>query len=223
MQRRRVIFPLIAPILAIAACHGGDVAIGGTFRGPGLAADSTLTIWAVEAQREAPVTRGAFEMKGLVAGPVTLEVRSGGRAVGRIEVPDLPGGARLELEGLRIDRASGRAFPASVGLRGAKVATVNGVRMAPPGRLPAEVDVGGTVLAMSDDGAAILLRAADSTLPDVRVVVMPSTQSATRDGDPVPLDHVARGDSLRVKGKLRGAYVMAEGIEVPRIRAASPP
>ena len=196
--------------------------LAGTFRDPTLTSDSTLSVWAVEAQREARVTKGAFEMKGLVAGPVTLQVRSAGRAIGRIDVPDLPAGARLDMEGLRIDRASGRAFPTSVDLHGAKVATVNGVRVASADRLPGDVDVRGTVLARSGDGAAILLRAADSTLPDVRVVVMPSTQSATRDGDPVPLDHVARGDSLRVKGKRQGAYLVATGIEVPRIRAASP-
>jgi hypothetical protein len=221
MPRRRFLLAFLA--FTASACHGGDVSLAGTFRDSTLAADPTLTVWAVEAQREAPVKKGAFEMKGLVAGPATLEVRSGGRPVARIEVPDLPGGARLVMEGLRIDRASGRAFPTSVDLHGAKVATVNGVRMAPAGPSDGEVDVRGTVLAMSDDGAAILLRAADSTQADVRVVVMPSTQSATRDGDPVPLDHVARGDSLRIRGRRQGAYVMASGIEVPRIRAASTP
>jgi hypothetical protein len=223
MPRRSSIPALIAFTLAAAGCRGGDVSLGGTFRDPVLAADSSLTVWAVEAQREAPVRGGAFELNGLVAGPVTLEVRSRGRAIARVEVPDLPGGARLEMLGLRVDPASGRAFPASVSLRGAKVATVNGIRVAAPDRLSGDVDVRGTVLARSEDGAALLLRAADSTLPDLRVVVMPSTQAATPDGDPVPAGRIARGDSLRVKGRRQGAYVMAAGIEVPRIRALSGP
>jgi hypothetical protein len=221
MQRRAAVLAILGTLMA-AACQRRDVALGGTFRDPGLASDTTLTVRAVEAQREAPVRAGAFELKGLVAGPVTLEVRSRGRAVARIDVPDLPPGAWLEMQGLRVDPASGRAFPTSVDLRGAKVATVNGVRMAPADRLPGEVDVRGTVLATSDDGTALLLRAADSTLPDLRVVIMPTTQSATRDGDPVPLDHVARGDSLRVKGRRQGGFVLAAGIEVPRARAVSP-
>ncbi|MDB4951678.1 MAG: hypothetical protein JWM27_4327 [Gemmatimonadetes bacterium] len=209
-------FRLVPAAVLLAGCHSADVTVRGTFAGAGTGADSTLTVWAVEAQREVPVRGGAFEMKGLVGGPLNLEVRSHGTRIARIEVPDLPAGGTLALGSLRIDPPSGRAFPASVELSGARVVTVNGVRMAPADRLSGDVDVRGSVLAVSAGGDAILVRPAEDGLPDLRVVVVPTTRTATPDGTPAALDGLARGDSLRVKGTVQQGYVMAAGIEVRR-------
>jgi hypothetical protein len=205
----------------LAGCRKGDIAIGGTFRDIAAGTDSTLSVWAVEAQREAPVKRGEFQLEGLVPGPVSLEVRAGGRPVGRIDVPDLPAGAALTLQGLRVDPVSGRVFPADVALRGADRVTVNGVRMAPNARLPHDVDARGTVLALSGGADAFLLRPADSTAADLRVVVVPSTRAATRDGAPAELSAITRGDSVRVKGSTQGGYVIAAAIELPSARGGA--
>jgi hypothetical protein len=180
-----------------------------------------VSVWAVEAQRQAPVKGGEFRLDGLVPGPVTLEIRSGDRRLGRIDVPDLPAGAAVTLRGLRVDAATGRAFPADVELRGADRVTVNGIRMAPNDRIPGDVDARGTVLAISDDAGAFLLRPADSTAADLRVVVMPATRTATRDGAPARIDALSRGDSVRVKGSARAGYVIAAAVELPPSRATS--
>ena len=219
-MRSRAFLPLL--VLLAAGCHRDEVTIRGTFRDAAPSTDSTLTVWAVEAQRAAPVHGGAFELNDLVAGPATLEVRAGGHPIGRIEVPDLPVGGSVTLQGLRIDRASARAFPADVELKGAHVVTVNGVRMAPSGDLPGDVDARGTVLAMADDGDALMLRPDDASMPDLRVVLVPATRTATRDGAPAQVDALAAGDSVRVKGSTHAGYVIASALEVPASRGAVP-
>ena len=212
--------PSLAALALIAAGCGHDsIAIRGTFRDAASSADSTLTVWAVEAQREVPVQSGEFRMDDLAPGPVTLEVRVGGRAVGRVEVPDLPVGATLTLQGLRVDRASGRAFPAEVELSGAKVVTVNGVRVGPNEDWSGDVDATGTVLAISEDHDALLLRPTDKALPDLRVVLLPTTRSGTREGAAANVDGLVRGDTVRVKGDKLGMYVVASAIELPASRA----
>ncbi|HET6765282.1 MAG TPA: hypothetical protein VFH27_16460 [Longimicrobiaceae bacterium] len=212
--------PCLAVLALFAAgCSHESVSIRGTFRDAAASADSTLTVWAVEAQREVPVQAGEFRMDDLAPGPVTLEMRVGGRAVGRVEVPDLPVGATLTLQGLRVDRASGRAFPADVKLTGAKMVTVNGVRVGPNDDLPGDVDAAGTVMALSEDHDALLVRPLDAAMPDLRVVLVPTTHAATREGAAADVEALARGDTVRVKGATRAGYVIATGVELPASRA----
>ena len=75
-----------------------------------------------------------------------------------------------------MDGDSRFAFPRSVELDGADVVTVNGMRLAPHGRIPREVDERGAVLAWSSDVGALLVRPANPRLPDLRVVVGKATE-----------------------------------------------
>jgi hypothetical protein len=90
--------------------------------------------------------------------------------------------------------------------------------MANDGALPAEVDAHGAILALTDEHDAILFRPDDASLPDLRVVVGLGTETVTPDGDPVDLASLARGDSIRVKGRADHGFVVAERLTVPRRR-----
>lgn len=214
---------LLAPALALlAACGGSDgdgaggASVRGTFR-PGelpLDGDSLYVRVAGDSER-VPVVQGAFALPRVGPGPATLRFARGDDSVARMEVGALPEGASLELRGIRVDGANGLAFPASVALDGAATVMVNGLRYAAR-PLPAEVRADGTVLTTTDAGDALLVRPADASLPDLRVVVGPLTETVTPDGDPVPVGELARGDSVRVEGSTDGGYVVATRIVAPR-------
>ncbi len=205
----------------LAACGGGDEGTGGaTVRGafrPGqLPADGDTVYVRVAGDSErVPVLGGAFVLPEVGPGPATLRFVRGDDSVARMEVGELPEGASLELRGIRVDGESGLALPASVGLRGAATVMVNGLRYAAR-PLPARVTADGTVLATADAGDALVVRPADASLPDLRVVVGPLTETTTPDGDPVPVGELARGDSVRVEGSTDDGYVVASRIVAPR-------
>ena len=220
MNRRTL---LRTPILVLlAACGGGGApdAGGATVRGafrPGqlpAEGDTVYVRLAGDSGRVAVLGDG-FSLAGVGPGPATLRFARGDAPVARMEVGELPEGASLELRGIRVDGESGLAFPASVALDGAETVTVNGLRYAAR-PLPARVRADGTVLAVSGEGDALLVRPADAALPDLRVVVGPLTETTTPDGDPVPVGELARGDSVRVEGSTDGAYLVAARIVAPR-------
>ncbi|HEU0053635.1 MAG TPA: hypothetical protein VFQ39_10675 [Longimicrobium sp.] len=201
-------------ILALAACGGGGdtIAVRGDFAG-----DAPAMVRAEEAALDARVdSLGTFALEGLSAGPATLLLLRGGDTVGRLEISGLPAGTELALHGLRVDPASGRAFPRTVEPKGVGVVTVNGVRMAAPGRIPERLDEAGVVLGFAREAGALLFRPDDGAVPDLRVVLSPATESITPDGDPVPLDGLAPGDSVRVLGRAEEGFVIAERLTVPR-------
>jgi len=205
-------------LFALAACGGGDgstIGIRGDFRETG--DDAPTRVLAVEAQREAEVSAGAFEFPELTAGPVTLLILSGTDTIGTMGIGNLPAGSEVALHGLRIDSETRRAFPAT--LEGAGMVIVNGLRMGPADRLPRRVDEPGTVLAISEGADAILLRPDDAGMPDLRVVVGPATAVATPDGDPVAAEAIAPGDSVRVLGESGQGLVLADTLTVPRSMA----
>lgn len=217
---RRIV--LLAPTLALlAACGGGAPGAGGaTVRGafrPGqLPADGdTVYVRVAGDSARVPVLGGAFSLAGVGPGAATLHFARGDDSVARMEVGALPEGASLELRGIRLDGDGGLAIPASVALDGAETVTVNGLRYAAR-PLPAQLRADGTVLAVSGEGDALLVRPADAALPDLRVVVGPLTETTTPDGDPVPVGELARGDSVRVEGSTEGAYLVAGRIVAPR-------
>ncbi|WP_325307185.1 hypothetical protein [Longimicrobium sp.] len=181
------------------------------------------TVFAVEAEREAEVKRGAFVLRGLSAGPVTLRLVSGTDTVGVLALNSLPGGTTLELRRLRVDDATHLAFPQTVSLTGPDLVTLNGVRMAVDARIPAEVDAHGRVLSIAPEHDALILRPDDSALPDLRVVVGFAAQAVTPDGDPVEPGRIAAGDSIRVQGRSDHGFVVATKLIVPRRRAAAAP
>ncbi len=199
--------------LALAACGGGGdgATVEGTFA-PGLAADG---VWVMESERRERADSSGFRVAELTPGPMTLRLMNGADTAAMLNVSGLPAGARLRLEGLRVDGDSRFAFPRTVELDGADVVTVNGLRMGSPGRIPREVDVRGAVLAWSSDIGAMLVRPEDGRMPDLRVVVGLSTQVVGTDGggaDPVA---IRPGDSVRVEGRSDEGYVVASRITVP--------
>ena len=209
-----------AAVLLLAGCGGdeGRVAIRGAFAD---AAHAPTSVFAVEAEREAEVKNGAFAFRGLSAGPVTLRLVHGADTVGILALSSLPAGAVVELRGLRVDPATHLAFADGVGLTGPEAVTANGLRVTDAARIPAQVDTRGTVLAISDDRDALLLRPDDPALADLRVVVGASVETVTPDGDPVDGVRLSRGDSLRVLGRTDQGFVVAEKLVVPRRRAVA--
>ncbi len=208
-------------MLPLAGCGGGQrgVTIRGDFAD---SARAPASVFAVEAEREAEVKHGAFVLRDLSAGPVTLRLVRGGDTVGVLALGSLPAGTSVDLQRLAVDPATHLAFPRTIGAGGAEVVMANGVRMADDGRIPAEVDTPGVVLAISPERDALLFRPDDGALPDLRVVVGLATEAATQDGDPVEIGRVARGDSLRVQGRVDHGFVVATRLIVPRRTAAAP-
>lgn len=208
MRMRRLI-----PVLALAACGGGadGAVVEGTF-GPGLDADG---VWVVESERSERADSSGFRVAELTPGPVSIRLMRGADTAAVLNVSALPEGARLRLLGLRVDGDSRYAFPRAVELDGADVVTVNGMRLAPNGRIPREVDVRGAVLAWSSDVGALLVRPEDARMPDLRIVVGMATEVVGTDGggaDPVT---IRPGDSIRVEGRTDDGYVVATRLTLP--------
>lgn len=203
---------MVVPVLVLAACGGGDgAAVEGTF-GPGLAADG---VWVVESERAERADGGGFRLEGLTPGPVSIRLLNGADTAAVLDVHGLPEGARLRLEGLRVDGDSRFAFPRTVELDGADVVTVNGMRLAPVDRIPREVDVRGAVLAWSSDVGALLVRPADARMPDLRVVVGMATEVVGTDGGGADPVGIRPGDSIRVEGRRDDGYVVATRLTLP--------
>jgi len=217
----RRIFPILTMILpATAACEGGGerVSIRGSF------ADTALVptaVFAVEAERQVEVKRGAFDLRDLSAGPVTLRLVRGVDTVGTVALHNVPAGTSVELTGLETDGPTGRAFPRSVSLSGPPVLLVNNLRMGGGDAVPAQVDARGVVLAASDDRAALLVRPADAAIPDLRVVMGLAAETMVPDSTPVELAGVRAGDSVRVEGRPDGGFVVATRLTVWRHLAES--
>ena len=203
----------MVPALALAACGGGDdgAVVEGTFD-PGLAATG---VWVVESERSEPADSTGFRLADLTPGPASLRLMRGSDTAAALNLSGLGPGTRVRLQDLRVDGQSGLAFPRSVELDGAPVVTVNGLRMAPAGRVPREVDVRGAVLAWSSDMGALLLRPADARRPDLRVVVGRATQVVGTDGGGADATTLEPGDSLRVEGRFEEGYVLATRLTLP--------
>lgn len=220
MRLRLGVIPLA--VLALAACGGGEgrVTVRGDFADT---ARAPTTVFAVEAEREAEVKRGAFVLRGLSAGPATLRLVRGTDTVGVLALSSLPGGSTAELRRLRVDAATHLAFPETIDLAGADLVMVNGVRMGREARVPAEVDVPGRVLAISPDRDALLLRPHDGALPDLRVVVGFAAATVAPDSQPAEIGRVRAGDTVRVQGRGDHGFVVATRLIVPRRASAAPP
>jgi hypothetical protein len=203
----------MVPVLFLAACGGGDegAAVEGTFA-PGFAPTG---VWVVESERSEAADSAGFRVADLTPGPVSLRLMRGGDTAAALNLSGLAPGARVRLVDLRLDDASGFAFPRSVELDGAPVVTVNGLRMAPAGRVPREVDVRAAVLAWSSDAGALLVRPDDARLPDLRVVVGLATEVVGTDGGGADATLLEPGDSVRVEGRFEEGYVVASRLTLP--------
>ncbi|HEX6912889.1 MAG TPA: hypothetical protein VF142_20945 [Longimicrobium sp.] len=204
---------ILVPALALAACGGGGdgAVVEGTFA-PGMAADG---VWVVESRRGERADSSGFRLADLTPGPVSLRLLRGEDTAAVLNVASLPDGARLRLEGLRVDGDSRYAFPRRVELDGADVVTVNGVRLAPDGRVPRDVDERGAVLGWSSDVGALLVRPANARLPDLRVVVGMATEIVGTDGGGANPVNLRPGDTIRVEGRVDEGYVVATRITMP--------
>ena len=205
----------------LAACGGGTegTVVEGDFARGGLAPTG---VWVVESQRAEAADSTGFRLADLTPGPVSIRLLDGADTAAVLNVSGLPPGARLALRGLRVDGDSRYAFPRAVELDGAEVVTVNGVRMAPAGRVPREVDVRGALLGWSSDVGAMLLRPADPRLPDLRVVVGMATEFVGTDGGMADPTTLQPGDSLRVEGRADNGYVVATRVTVPTRIGSAP-
>jgi hypothetical protein len=219
----------MVPAMALAACGGGEdgAAVEGTFA-PGLAPTG---VWVVESERSEPADSAGFALADLTPGPVSLRLMNGTDTAAVLNLSGLAPGARLRLEGLRVDRESGMAFPRTVQLDGDDGVTVNGprtvqldgddgvtvngLRMAPDSRVPREVDVRGAVLAWSSEHGALLVRPDEARLPDLRVIVGLATQVVGEDGGGADATTLQPGDSIRVEGRSENGYVVASRLTVP--------
>ncbi len=213
MRRISPIIPLLFP--ALAACGPGAerVSIRGDFADT---AAVPTAVYAVEAQRQVEVKRGAFDLRDLSAGPVTLRLVRGVDTVGTLSLHNLPAGTELQLHQLETDGETRRAFPRSIELQGPPVLLVNGIRMGRADALPAQVDARGTVLALADDHSALLVRPNDAALPDLRVVMGLGTETVTPDSAAIEPTAILPTDSVRVEGRVDQGFVVATRVTVLR-------
>jgi hypothetical protein len=203
----------MVPVLWLAACGGGDegAAVEGTFA-PGLAPTG---VWVVESERSEPADSAGFRLADLTPGPASVRLMRGDDTAAVLNLSGLAPGTRVRLLDLRVDAASGYAFPRAVEVEGAPMVTVNGLRMAPAGRVPRQVDVRAAVLAWSSDAGALLVRPDEARLPDLRVVVGLATEVVGTDGGGADATTLEPGDSVRVEGRFEEGYVVATRLTLP--------
>lgn len=209
--------PLAPVLLAIlTACGESSVSLSGTMV-PGSDASEVFVLGAAE---RAQIEADSFSLSGVGGDTVELRFTTGGEEPARMLLIGLPAGQDVHLEGIWIE--DGVAHAARVrGDPGGSV-LVNGLRMAPASALPREVAAHGTVLSASGEGDAILLRPADESLPDLRVVITPGTVLRTVDGAPArgagDAGELEYGDSVRVMGQGVDGYVVATEVILPTRR-----
>jgi hypothetical protein len=202
--------PVVAVVAGACGGAGERVTIRGDFADT--AAVPTAVV-AVEGGQQAEVKRGAFSLRDLSAGPITLRLVRGTDTVATLALQNVPAGTNVQLHGLETDAPTRRAFPRTLALNGPGVLVLNGIRM---GREPDRVDALGTVIAASEDRAALLVRTSDATLPDLRVVIGVGTEVVLPDSTRLEPADLHRGDSVRVEGGSDQGYVVATRITVNR-------
>jgi hypothetical protein len=211
--RMRIVSVLAAT--GLAACAGGEIEIRGT-----VAEDAAVShVWAVGGGAGEPVEDGAFTIRARRGEVVDLRLDTGGGETARLVLRDLPRRGSVHLDRVWLDERSGTAFPGGVRLDRGRVVEVNGLRMGDARRLPSSVDLDAVVLARSGDAEALLVRPLARRLPDLPLVVTPGTLVTSPDGDPLSLEPVEPGDTLRVRAERTGDFLVALEIVVPRSAA----
>lgn len=175
-------------------------------------------VWVLGEPERAAVSADSFRLEGVPEGVLDLRFAAEDEEVARMEIHGVAPGDRVRLRGIWFD--DGVAYPGTVERTGEGTLTVNGIRMAGAAGVTAGVDVLGTVLAVSGEGDALILRPVDPELPDLRVVVTPGTSERTPDGDPADAEELEFGDSVRVVGQNEQGFVIATELILPRDRAS---
>lgn len=213
---RRPMRPLPALLAAclLAACGTEETTISGTLD-PELA---VTHVWVLGGPERAVVDASAFRIEGIVGDTVDLRFADEDGERGRMRIEGVPPGAVVELREVWVEE--GRAFPARVTLEGVEQLTINGLRYAPVERLDDEIEAEGEVLSVSDDGDALLVRPADGSLPDLRIVITPGSRILSPDGEPLEAESIASGDSIRLRASREGSYFLATELVLPRENAS---
>jgi hypothetical protein len=206
--------PLVAVALLLAAACGRDrVTVGGS-----VADGEEITSVRVAGDTVGvPIDSGSFLLRRPAADPLVLRFQHGDDSA-TMTIEGLAPGAALTLAGVWTE--DGTAYPTRIALRGARRVTIDRLRMAGDDALPARVDVPATVLAVASEGDALLVRPIGVDLPDLRVVVTPTTRLRTEAGDSIDAGDLAFGDSLRLSGAIQDGYVAAtEAAVAPSVAA----
>ncbi|MBD0320809.1 MAG: hypothetical protein ICV87_10775 [Gemmatimonadetes bacterium] len=203
-----------AAALALGACSQPDTRLRGTLAES--AGSEPLFVWVADGSHSARALVDTFSFSRIAPGTVDLRIGAGREEIARMEIRDLPAGAELSLERVRLDRRRDRAIPSAIRLAGAEWVTINGIRMADPARLPSLLDAAGVVLAISGREDALLLRPEDGGLPDLPIVVTPATVVVDDEGGEASLERVSKGDRLRVEGRTTSGYLYADRVTLTR-------
>jgi hypothetical protein len=203
--------------LLLLGCRGGSATIDGTL----LDADDAGYVWIEGTPDRVPVEGLAFRVQGIRGDTIDLRFATEADDAGTMRILGLGRGGTLTLHAIWF--RDDRAFPTAVDLDGPRSVTINGLRMASPNRLPAAIDVQGTLLALAGDGESLMVRPAEESLPDLRVVIAPGSTVRSVDGEPASLERLSFGDTLEVRGGTEGGYVIATEIVLPRRVAAGVP
>jgi hypothetical protein len=212
---RHALLPL-ALLLGAAACDPGGVVVRGTFAGrDGACTETPGRLVLAEGTRDSAAVRDcAFRLVVRDSGSLELVFRDARREAARMHLDEVPGRARMRLEGIAFDERR-LAFPASVALKDAGRIEINGLRVSDPGGLPRSLDVEGTVLAVAPTPRLLLVRPRDRWLPDLRVQVGAAGEVITARNRPGSIADLEFGDSVRVEGGTRNGFVIASRIVVP--------
>jgi hypothetical protein len=202
---------LLLLLALLSACRARSSSIEGS-----VADGSGITeVWPVGDAEGSPVRDGTFRLDHLRGDTLRLRFLTRDDTA-RMELTELPRGARLRLD--RVWVADGVAFPGRLDAGGARRVRVNGLWMGGEAALRGSLTAIGSVLALSGEADALLLRPSTGELPDLRVVITPGTVATTEDGDPLPPRELAVGDTLRVEGESRDGYLVATRITGQRRR-----
>jgi hypothetical protein len=186
----------------LAGCARDRVTVSGT-----VADDEGLTaVWLAGDTLRTPIDSGSFRLRRPAADSLTLRFARGDDSAS-MRIVGLTAGAALTLDGVWAEE--GVAYPARIGLRGDPLVVINELRMAGDESLPPSINVPATVIAVADKGDALLVRPTTGGLPDLRVVLTPTSVVRAESGDTLDAADLEYGDSLRLSGAISDGYVAA--------------
>lgn len=212
-ERMRNATPVLL-LLLLSGCGADAVSLEGTLADGGAAVQA----WVAGSDARATVEGGAFRLDAVPRDGAVIGFAREGADTSWMRLGPIGSGGTLRMSAIRF--ADGLAFPAAIEGPDGPV-EVNGLRIGGADAIPGELNVAATVLAVSGEGDALLIRPAEGALPDLNVVLTPAAVVQTVDGDPVDAEGLEFGDSLRVSGVGQGAYLVASEVTVPRRVARS--
>jgi hypothetical protein len=210
-------FPYLFALLLIgAACDPGGVVIQGSFASESEpCTDPPVTrVYLQGGVDTATVRDCAFRLIASDSGALVLAFADEAEEVGSMYLESVPARSRITLDRIGFDEED-LAFPAAVGLRGAEVIEINGVRAGDPHSLPRTVRIEGSVLGVDAGKGLVLVRPGYDRLPDLNVRVDSASDVRTTANLPGSLEELEFGDSVRIEGATRNGLVLATTVIVP--------